>query len=171
MEYLKRKRDLAIAQPLSVEETLRILEAIPGERLEDLRDFALLLTSLATGMRMREVLDLRVRNLAELPGALLDLAGMYIEVVIELGMTRPSDYLFPNLVWLTCRRSVPAMIPLTPRIFVVTLKQRAAMAGIDPARVNPGAWRRMAGYIHHQVGGFRVFAEGLHHRASDFQLR
>lgn len=159
MDYMVRKIDLGRKALLPVE-AARLVARIKRNTLDGKQLYALLLTGLATGMRMEELLDLRMEQLAELPAAVRPALQDYVtalETTPDGRQIQPKDSLFPHLGWYFNGGD----IAITPRTLVVRFKAAATRAKLDPEKIGAGTLQRTASRILLLPGGFGTFLEML----------
>lgn len=138
---------------LSPGEARKLLQAIPLDTVEGLRDYAMFLTALAIGARKKDVVQLTWQPEMDLPPSALE-AIHYLAAANRLTTIQENEFIFTPL-------SLPRWMPLPVQIFIAQLKRYAQKAGIEMSRVNAGTWRQTAWMIHQQPGGFAQFVKDL----------
>lgn len=139
-------------------EASRILAVIPHNSVQGLRDYAMLLTALATGKRIRETLEMRREDTVDLPGTVQRAIVGYLKASGRIALTE-NEVVFTSLV--DSKRG------LRPEYFLWTLKRYTEAAGMDPEQVGPGSWRATGLMIQMRPGGLARFLETLEAQRAD----
>lgn len=168
------RREQALPRVLSEEETARMIDAVAGETPRELRDRAILEILYGCGLRVSELCDLEMDDIAG-DGELLRVAGKGAkERVVPLGGAAARAL---NAYFAGARGAFTKGDPSIPQVFVTRLarpftrqgvfkliRERAAAAGIPAERISPHVLRHS--YASHMLAhgaDIRAIQEMLGH--------